>query len=819
MWLFGALPAGGVQGGASPIAGTASLTEAADTASATSAIAIAGASSLTESADSVSAAGKVAIAGAATITEAANTISATGAHAGIGFIGVNTSNLEYNFGQPPVDAVYTFAKDNIRSTIDRIPIAWEKFQPTLGGALDAGAVAEARDRAAEAWANGQKWYFDLHNYARYDEDWTDPGHEGGPGTHPDSLVLTSGITKEDIADVAVKIVLEFKDDDGFAAFSFMNEPHDTDGTNLIRNGNSFEGDGWSLTGAAELDRAVGPNPFGTANNAWTLRTVDGYSGLNKNIDITSGARDIAIWAKRRTGTPDMLLRYGDSGSDFTVTTLTSSWQKVDHDFTAVDGNTNLQFQIEGDAGSEVDIFMAQLNTGSTPASIGDLTDWQEAAQYVVDQVAAVAPEVMLICSADQYGNEFTYVRDNADFAPRGRFVTSVHCYPLDADGNYGNDPDYDTLAANLTAYRNARDAFIELMEDNLRPYILDEFGIPLSNDPRYLDLMEEWIDAHQASPMCLGLVYWTVGQKQVGDPGTFNDPNRLGAVLINLDDTDQSRAIMLHSKAKSAPFEWPNWWGWSQLTEAADTLSAAGDLATHEGNSALTETADTLSAAGAVRLAGAASLTEGADTVSSAGTLTLVGAATITETGDALTSTSAVALLGAAAIAEAADTLLAGSSQIIVGAADLTETGDGISAQSAIAIAGASTLAEATDTLASASILPIVGSAAIVEAIEALVSVGTLPLAAAANVNEAVDTLAALGVVFLVGDGAPGEAADTLDAAGVIFGGVVTFPTDPSMIITVGAKNRMLSISAANRNIAIPARSRAVVVKSRSRVI
>ena len=74
-WFIALAPTGGGGG----ISGTASITEAADTASSTGALAIAGAASITEAADTVSATGKVALSGTSSITEGGDTVSATGA--------------------------------------------------------------------------------------------------------------------------------------------------------------------------------------------------------------------------------------------------------------------------------------------------------------------------------------------------------------------------------------------------------------------------------------------------------------------------------------------------------------------------------------------------------------------------------------------------------------------------------------------------------------------------------------------------------------------------------------------------------------------
>ncbi|MDE1990607.1 MAG: hypothetical protein KGI82_09080, partial [Betaproteobacteria bacterium] len=65
--------------GGSTITGSSSITEGADTASATGTLAISGTASITEASDTVAATGALAIAGTAAITEGSDTVSATGA--------------------------------------------------------------------------------------------------------------------------------------------------------------------------------------------------------------------------------------------------------------------------------------------------------------------------------------------------------------------------------------------------------------------------------------------------------------------------------------------------------------------------------------------------------------------------------------------------------------------------------------------------------------------------------------------------------------------------------------------------------------------
>ena len=78
--------------GGSTITGSASITEGADTASATGTLAISGTASITEANDTVAATGAIAMAGTAAITEASDTVAATGVGGEVGTAAIAESS-------------------------------------------------------------------------------------------------------------------------------------------------------------------------------------------------------------------------------------------------------------------------------------------------------------------------------------------------------------------------------------------------------------------------------------------------------------------------------------------------------------------------------------------------------------------------------------------------------------------------------------------------------------------------------------------------------------------------------------------------------
>lgn len=166
------------------------------------------------------------------------------------------------------------------------------------------------------------------------------------------------------------------------------------------------------------------------------------------------------------------------------------------------------------------------------------------------------------------------------------------------------------------------------------------------------------------------------------------------------------------------------------------------------GAAAITEAADTLSAAGAIAIDGDASITEGSDTSASTATLALAAAAAITEAGDTSTATGALAIVGALSATEADDTLSAAGAAgagAISGVLAATEADDTLSATGALAIAASLSATEVGDTISSSAALAIAAAAAISEAADTLSATATSTISGALSVAEADDVLTATG--------------------------------------------------------------------------
>jgi endoglucanase len=96
-------------------------------------------------------------------------------------------------------------------TIFRIPFAWERMQPTLGGDLAAAELAHLDDVVSYATGKGARMIVDPHNYARYN------GQIIGGGS----------VTAANFADLWGKLGAHYHDNP-LVIFGLMNEPHDID---------------------------------------------------------------------------------------------------------------------------------------------------------------------------------------------------------------------------------------------------------------------------------------------------------------------------------------------------------------------------------------------------------------------------------------------------------------------------------------------------------------------------------------------------------------------------------------------------------------
>ncbi len=200
-------------------------------------------------------------------TRAALFILVTGTAAGQYLRGVNVSEAEWGAQGDPRTAAYDVGYSfPTAPTFDyfaarglgfiRLPLSWERLQPTLGGDLDPTNLGYLQADIAYAKAAGALVSIEPHNFGRYTlAGTTTPCIIDNPcqGT-------TVSVTSADLADFWVKMSNVFANEPAVVAYDLMNEPHDMGVANwnqitqnvltAIRNNGDnktimIPGDGWS----------------------------------------------------------------------------------------------------------------------------------------------------------------------------------------------------------------------------------------------------------------------------------------------------------------------------------------------------------------------------------------------------------------------------------------------------------------------------------------------------------------------------------------------------------------------------------------------
>ena len=101
----------------------------------------------------------------------------------------------------------------------RLPIMWERIQPTLGGELDQAEVARLTTEISRARAAGIDVIIDLASGCTF--------HQSDGSV----VACSRGISSDQFANVWTRLAARFKDTAGVLAYDLMNEPNDLTGPN------------------------------------------------------------------------------------------------------------------------------------------------------------------------------------------------------------------------------------------------------------------------------------------------------------------------------------------------------------------------------------------------------------------------------------------------------------------------------------------------------------------------------------------------------------------------------------------------------------
>jgi endoglucanase len=146
--------------------------------------------------------------------------------------GVNVAGAE--FGQTSVPGTYgrdyTFNSESTfryfgekKLGLIRLPVMWERLQPSLGGPLDPDYLSKLKQDIAWAGAHGGDAIIDIHNFGRYGFN-----ENGVLKTYVIDNVYGGAVkvSSADFADLWRRVSTEFKFEGSVYAYGLMNEPHD-----------------------------------------------------------------------------------------------------------------------------------------------------------------------------------------------------------------------------------------------------------------------------------------------------------------------------------------------------------------------------------------------------------------------------------------------------------------------------------------------------------------------------------------------------------------------------------------------------------------
>ena len=143
-------------------------------------------------------------------------------------IGISMSEAEYSWGSFPSGGDLAYIKSN-NITLIRVPIAWERAQPTLFGALNSAYVSALRAFIAAAGSQGMTVIVDLHNYGRFNTNWiADLAAKGvaTPNTgSAESIIGSTAVPTSALTDLWTKLAKSLKGTVGLGYYGIMNEPY------------------------------------------------------------------------------------------------------------------------------------------------------------------------------------------------------------------------------------------------------------------------------------------------------------------------------------------------------------------------------------------------------------------------------------------------------------------------------------------------------------------------------------------------------------------------------------------------------------------
>jgi hypothetical protein len=454
-------------------------------------------------------------------------------------IGIDLSGSEYSWGSFS-DASQLDLLQSEGINLVRLPIAWERIQPTLYGPLDTNYLQGLETFLNEAAARNIKVVVDIHDFGRYDTTYAN-----------DSIELTTD--------------------------SALSTP-----ITLPANGSySFEVSAKGISASSlwpSMQVSLDGNPIGTATVA-----SDALGNYDFTVNASAGAHTVSIAFANNTG--DLYVSQlrvtgpGSFAADLSALNMPGRPESAAIEINTAPGNgaaigtadvpvsaftdlwTKLATALVGNPG------VAGYDLMNEPHDMPSPTTWPAAAQAAVNAIRAVDQSTTIYVEGDDWASAANWLTDNANLHivdPSNKIVYEAHAY-FDANGSGNYAESYDLQGAYPTIGVTDIQPFLQWLKETGNKGYLGEFGVP-SNDPRWLTVLGNVIQALQAAGV--PGTYWSWTYPSAGGPSWWppTDPTDANFLLniIAPDGTPHPQLATLF--ASEAP------------VMAADVIGAGGQV-------------------------------------------------------------------------------------------------------------------------------------------------------------------------------------------------------------------------------------------------
>lgn len=465
--------------------------------------------------------------------------------------GVNLSGAEFtpDAAHLPglVDRDYRYpTRDDLRYVagrghrVVRLPLRWERIQPTLSGPLQPAELQRLLATVDQAAAAGLEVLVDIHNYARY----TRPASQGGV-----TLVLGDGqLTAAHLADLWSRLSVALKGRAGVLGYGLMNEPHNLPGGLGIASTDATvwtfnEGPGpWSgeADAVAVASTAAGAVREGRASLRVSRRLPAGrqYIRANDNAKNTlhpAAGRTLSAWVLVPEAAPGTRwaaqLEMQDSSYRWRPgpsTSLTPGrWTSItctpDAATWAQHRGVAVQFSSDQSSPVTAEVYLDTVRQhGTTTADVSEARQWEQATQQCVDAIRANQDPTPVYVSGIGYSGAQSWPQNHPKpwvDDPAGAVLYEAHYYfDRDNSGTYRNrfsDEDANARSRGYTSLRARATAelgrFLGWCRTHQVQGFVGELGWDGSRDTAQWNAVGEALYAALDAAE-VGAAYWAAGQ-------------------------------------------------------------------------------------------------------------------------------------------------------------------------------------------------------------------------------------------------------------------------------------------------------------------